>query len=480
MVIARKIAYNVVASSISKLLSTVLALVSIGFITRYLGTDGFGDYATVLAFLSFFAAIADLGLYSISTREISRHGADEEKIIGNIFSLRLISSLAVFIISPAIIMFFPYPAEVKEGILIAVASFVFSSGYQVLNGVFQKNLAMDKVALGELIGKAVQVVIIIFAVKLRLGFNWIIASLLINMIINFLIVFLWSRKYIRFKLRFDFGYWKKFLKEAAPIGIGSAIVFVYFKIDTIFLSVMKNAGDVGIYNAAYKVLENITFFPAMIVGLVLPIMSNTIFHNKKRFKEVADNTIKFFVILVVPMIIGTLFLSEGIINLIGGGAFGASANVLRVLVFALTAIFFGSFFNNILIAGNRQKKLLYIWSFAAVINIVLNLIFIPKFSYFAAAYVSVLTETVVAGAASYFVIKELKYFPEVEKMGGILFSGIIMAVFLLAFRGHGFFLPALSSALVYFVSLWAFQAVKSSEITSIITKKGVEEYEELP
>ena len=70
MVIARKIAYNVLVSSVSKILSTALALAAIGFIARR-GTGEFGDYATVLAFLSFFSAVSDLGLYQFSTREIS-------------------------------------------------------------------------------------------------------------------------------------------------------------------------------------------------------------------------------------------------------------------------------------------------------------------------------------------------------------------------------------------------------------------------
>ena len=163
MVVAKKIAYNVVVSSISKALATVLALVSIGFITRYLGKEGFGDYATLLAFLAFFTAIADLGLYHISTREISRAGANEEKVIGNIFSLRLVASFFVVIISPIIIFFLPYPPIVKQGIFIVALSFLFSSSYQMLNGVFQKNLAMDRVVLAELIGKIVQVLVIIIS-----------------------------------------------------------------------------------------------------------------------------------------------------------------------------------------------------------------------------------------------------------------------------------------------------------------------------
>src|SRR5476651_625108 len=99
MVIARKIAYNVVFNVITKILSTILALVAIGFITRYLGTQGFGDYSTVLAFFSFFGSLADLGLYAITAREILRENADEEKILGNAFTLRFLSSLLVFFLS---------------------------------------------------------------------------------------------------------------------------------------------------------------------------------------------------------------------------------------------------------------------------------------------------------------------------------------------------------------------------------------------
>jgi O-antigen/teichoic acid export membrane protein len=100
-------------------------------------------------------------LYAITAREISRENADEKKILGNAFSLRLLSSLAVFILSPAIIYFLPYSSEVKMGIIVAAASFVFSSTYMVLNGVFQKNLAMDKVAMVEIIGKIIQVAMVV-------------------------------------------------------------------------------------------------------------------------------------------------------------------------------------------------------------------------------------------------------------------------------------------------------------------------------
>jgi O-antigen/teichoic acid export membrane protein len=125
MVLARKIAYNVVLNSLLKVTSTVvLSLLSIRLMTGYLGQEGFGKYATILAFFAFFTALADLGLGSVTAREISREGADEGRILGNVVALRLVSSIASRF--APIIVFSDYGPEVKIGILIAALT-VFST-----------------------------------------------------------------------------------------------------------------------------------------------------------------------------------------------------------------------------------------------------------------------------------------------------------------------------------------------------------------
>ncbi len=483
MAIARKIAYNVVFNVITKILSTILALVSIGFIMQYLGKGGFGDYSTVLAFFAFFGSAADLGLYSITAREISRPNADEKKIVGNALALRLTSALAVFIIAPIFVYFLPYSTNVKLGILIAAASFVFSGTYMILNGVFQKNLAMDKVASVEVIGKLLQVVIIILAVKLNpaqvdhdRGFIIIILSVLASMMLNFSIVVFLARKYVPLSLQFDFAYWKKFLIEAIPLGFSSLIVFVYFKADTILLSVIKinnatNNDAVGLYNAAYKVLENITFFPAMIIGLIFPLLSRHIFSDRQEFSRIANETLKVFIILIVPLVIGTLFLANGVIHLIGGDDFAASANILRILIFALVFIFFSSLFNNILISSNQQKKLIIPLILCAVFNITANIIFIPIYSYNAAAVISVLTEFFVVLAGFFLVSKYVKFTPHVSNFSKILFSGFFMSLFLYLFRGGNFFFLALGSSGVYILFLWLTKTITQKDISSIFSNK---------
>lgn len=479
MAVARKIAYNVFFNATAKILATVLALISIGFITRYLGKDGFGDYATVLAFFSFFGSLADLGLYSIATREISRVGADEKKIMGNVFSLRVFSALIVFALSPLIFLL-PYSYELKLGIIIAAASFVFSSSYSVLNGIFQKYLAMDRVAITELAGKVIQLGIIIFAVKMKFGFSTIIFSLLAYMIFNFLVIFFLSRKYIPFKIEIDFAYWKKFIKESLPMGIAAIITFLYFKMDTIMLSMMKSSADVGIYNAAYKVIENITFFPAMVIGLILPLTSRYIFTDKEKFRQISDKTFKVFILLIIPVVVGALFLADGIIRLIGGIGFAESAQVLRIIVFSLAFIFFGNFFNNLLLAGNLQKKLMSVLAICAVFNISLNFFLIPKYSYLGSAYTSVLTEMLVVIFGFYLSRKHLRYVPQLKNSWRALISGLAMAVFLFLFQGTNFFFLALGSAAVYFIFLYLAKAISQEEIKSLFNREKVQIEEIFP
>jgi len=470
MFIARKIAYNVLVSATGKVLSTILALVGIGLITRYLGKEGFGNYATALAFFSFFGAIADLGVYSIATREISRPGADEKTIIGKVFSLRIISALAVLAVTPLITLFLPYSSEVKQAILISAAAFVFSSSYLVLNGVFQKNLAMDKVAISELIGKIVQVAIIFLAVQQNLGFITVMLSVLFSMIVNFILVFLWSRKYIKFKISLDLAYWKHFLKESFPMGISVVVTFIYFKMDTILLSVMKSSADVGIYNAAYKVIENISFFPGMIIGLVLPIMSYRIISDREKFEDISNKIFKLFVLLAVPIVIGTLFLADGIISIIGGAGFSESGNVLRILIFALAFIFFGNISNTILLSGGLQKKLMYALSFCAVFNVVVNILVIPKYSYIGTAVVSAATEFLVVAVTFYLIAKNLSYKPKMENFGKVAVTGLAMAAFLYFLKDLNFFILLLGSAFVYFFILWLIRGITTAEVKSIFKK----------
>ena len=81
----RSIFANFSIASLSRLILGGISLVIVAFLTRYLGVSGYGDYSTILAYLFLFTILADLGLYSMLVREISRPNVDESNIASNIF-----------------------------------------------------------------------------------------------------------------------------------------------------------------------------------------------------------------------------------------------------------------------------------------------------------------------------------------------------------------------------------------------------------
>ena len=471
MSVPRKIIYNVVVSSASKILSTVLALVGIGLITRYLGQETFGFYITAIAFFLFFESLGDWGLNQTVTREISRPNADEEEILSKIFGLRIAVSLLVLAIAPIIIfVFLPYTIELKQVLLIISFAFFFSSLRQILVGLFQKRLKMDQISITELVGKLIQVGLIYLGVKLDLGFNFIIVTLLITMAFNFVIVFWLSRRFLRFSPKIDIAYWKNFLKQSLPIGLSVLITFVYFKADSIVLSLLQPAEEVGIYGASYKIIENLSFFPAMIVGLTMPIFAFNVFSNRKKFDFVVNKNFKIFLILVFPLVIGTLFLAEDIINVIAGPDFKESVTVLRIIIFSVAFIFFGNLFNNMLIAAKLQKQLFWALLVCAVFNLTSNIIFIPKYSYLATSYASVATEFLVITLGASILYKKLKFVPNFEGFVPVLLSSGLLALFLWLFSGLPFFVLVIASPVVYFAGIIIFKGISKEEIMIFMKK----------
>jgi len=471
MNLTQKIALNAAVSSGARITELAISLVIIGLITRFLGESGFGDYATVLAFVYIFTVLADLGLYSIVVREISREGADEEKIINSALTLRMIGGLLILGSAYFISLFFPYSSQIQIGIAIAAAGFWFLSNCQVLMGLFQKRLRLDKVALAELAGRIIQLAavwIVIYhpmAVYCDTPLHGIIFALALGAALNFLIILYFTSGYLKLKPRFDFSYWKYLLKQSFPLAISAILVMIYFKLDTIFLSVMKTSEAVGIYSLSYKILESLIFFPAMIVGLAMPLMSKTFSTDRQKFYNIIQRTLNFLIIIIVPLAVGTLFASEKIIRLVGGAeGFADSPMVLNILVFAIVMIFLGALFSNVIIAANKQKFLAQIYFLGAVVNVIANFIFIPRYSYYGAAATTVLTEILVTILMIAVIIKTIKYIPSFKIFFKALFASGAMALALYYFSHLNIFYLLIIGTAVYFPVLYLIGGISKEEI----------------
>lgn len=468
MSLLKQVARNTIIQIVGKIIGSFLALLSVGLMLRYLGQVGFGQYTTIIGFLSMFSVLADLGLYLVVTREISKPKANEEKIVSNAFTLKLVGAVIILSLAPLIALFFPYNQVVKLGILAGTVSFLFVLLNQVLIGIFQKYLNMTGVTVGEITGRLVWLLGILFVIKMNLGLIVLILTIAFSNFINFIIVFILAQKYVKIRLAFDLVFWKYLLKIAAPLAISVIFNLIYFKVDTVILSVFKPERDVGIYGAPYKVLESLITFAAIFAGILLPILSKYIIEDFEKFKRLYRRGFDVIAIFILPLIVGVVMLARPIMVFFGGGEFAESENVLRILIFACGAIYFSHLFGNSVVACNEQKKMMWIYFSTATTSIILNLVLIPPFSYYGAAISVLISEIIVCLALALVVYKKTRVFPQFKVFGKSLFATMVMALFIYFSPGFYFLITAACAAIIYFAILYLLRGFSKEVVLEIV------------
>lgn len=446
------IPHNFGIAALSRLAIGGISLIVVGFLTRNLGPAGYGQYSLILAYLYVFTSLADMGLSTILVREISREDADEKYISDNIFTLRLVLIVGFCLVGIFLALALNYPVQVKLGIAIASIFGVLSSMSQVMMGIFQKYLRVYFVSLADVIARVIQlcmVLILVFTRPTLLNFIW---AVVLSEAVHFALIFFFSRRIIKVKMAFDLKYWREIFVVSFPIAISLVFVLLYFKMDTVLLSLMKPSYDVGVYSAAYKVLEAIIFLPALYIGLVMPVLSRHAFGDRDEFLKAYRRSFDILAIFAIPIMAYLYLRATDIINLIGGHDFSQSVGVLKVLSIAIMLIFFGNLAGNALVALNLQKKGVWVYLVGAVFNVGANLVLIPRYTFMATAWTTVLTELLITYLLFWLIKKQTRATVCFSTSAKSVLAACITALIL--YFGHFHFIVFSLLSLIYFPILY--------------------------
>jgi len=480
MRLSTKIAYNTIIQVVSKVISTALALMAVAIITRQLGQTGFGEYTTIVTFLSFFAIAADLGLTLITVQMISKPDIDEDYVLGNLFGLRLVTALLFLAPAPLVAIFFPYSAVIKTGIIIASFSFLFIALNQVLVGIFQKNLRMDKVSIADIVSRIFLVIGIVIVYKLQYGLLSILLVTSLSSLVNFLFHFYFSRRFTIIKLRFDFHFWREIMIKSWPLALTITLNLIYLKTDTLLLSIIDRPSDIGIlaevglYGAAYKVIDVLITLPFMFAGIILPILTLSWSQGRKEeFNNVLQKSFNVMAIIAIPLIFGTQFVAKDIMVLVAGKEFASSGRILQILIIAASMIFLGNMLAHAVIAIEKQKNIITAYLFTAITSVIGYLFFIPQYSYLAAAWVTVYSESIVAIASAYIVWKYTRFLPNIKIFFQAGFASILMGLSMWGlqyFHINNLLVVITLAIIVYFFFLFLFNGLNRKEVFEMLKR----------
>jgi O-antigen/teichoic acid export membrane protein len=391
--IYKKIIVNTSTQFGSRVVSVLLSLISVGLLTRYLGTDEYGNFTLVFTYISFFAVLSDIGFNQVVVREFASGKEKGVLVKASLLNLKLILTILSIIFPILALYLFPYSNYLKGAIIIG--AFAVAVGNMVSYGtsILQSQLSLDLVALLDLLMKLVTVIAVFCFTRIQLNLYFIIGTVFIGNFVGLVAAFLFVKKHIAFRFYLDTKLTKRMLKLGVPVGISAFLALLYFKVDTIMLSLMRSSTEVGIYSLSFRLLENILMLWGLYMASIFPLWSKFFANSEySKYKSLLrDTLLVLFGLSIVVIFCGYAF-SPLIMRVLGGSKFFSSMQPFKILLLATPFFFLNSIFYYIILSFGKTKYLLLPLVASLFINILINLYAIPKYGYIGTSVTTVITE----------------------------------------------------------------------------------------
>lgn len=461
---AKLITKNATYLLFGRIATGLLSLLLMAFIARKLGVDKFGTYTLALTIAGIFGVASDFGSSYLTIREVARDKTKTGKYLLNGTIVKILLNVLFFLIFFVFVQYF-YSITFRTAIYLACVASIFGMFAHFYISFFNAYEKMHFTAiLSSLQSISISVVCLVI---LLIGINRINYLFYGHILVNFLMVLI--SIVLLFKIispqlsNFDPGFSWRFLKRSIPFGLFFMGGVIYFQTDTVMLSIMKDQVAVGLYQAPMRLVTTLEIIPSLLSTAMYPAICRTYVHSREEAGIMMMKALKYMLFLGLPIAMGMTLLSKEIIFLVFGDKFMSSILLLQILSWIIPIRFCGHILGTALSASDNQKIRAWATGLSAFLNIGLNLILIPKYSYNGAAFASVITGGFLVIFYYYSIKKEFRH----VALGKILFSPVascvIMGAVVYLIRDLNVFGIITVGIVVYFVCLILFKGINGDD-----------------
>jgi O-antigen/teichoic acid export membrane protein len=410
----------------AQVFTTLGAIFVAGFVASRLGDEGFGELNGADSFVMLFSPIVFAGIQVILIREIvsantSKKLSEAEKTavaqraLGDAIVLRLVMTPVfiglVWLIAPLVI-----PQIRHILIWIAIITWFLNMYQQTFTIPIESSERMHFMAIGSTIAQVVGMALSVVAVILVMGPEGVLGARATGMASAFLyLIVILSVVFYRPKFDFNIKRYTKILKQGAPLAIYYLMGLILLEIDKTMLTFMASLtedslvvqvipwippasvtgvglDDVGQYSSATILAYKFEMVVMAFQTAIIPSLVTTWAEGKTSFEQMLGRSVRFVLILGVPMAIGTGFIARDIMDLIYDDQYLAASHVLGIIIWFIPFQFMNRILASSLAATEREKWVPICVAVAVLANVVLNSVFIPLWNYEGAGIATVITE----------------------------------------------------------------------------------------
>ena len=383
---------NIGYLTIGQVISQIISLIGVLYIPRLLGPEGYGDYQTVLSYVSVFTVFTFTGLNKVAlrngSRDISKLSGEIESIIGGRHLFSFFAALSTIIVA----FILKYDGELILYISIYVFWLWIRTIESTVNLIFQ---AHQELIYFSIFGVVKSILLSSSLIAVLLLGGGIVELLIIDLIVSAIVILISynkSRSFTSFNFFSPVKLDPKILKEGLVFSLLSFFNVLGSKIDVVMISLIGTPLEVGIYAVANSVVRKGLLASRAISTSIFPLYSKQAVTSMNRavlHKHSLLSLIPSFLIVIVFFVGSSWF-----VNNIIGVDFAYSADIMKVLSFYLLFHYLCLPYDVALQATYSEKALVKIRAGLAILNIGANYVLYDMFGIIGIAISSILVKVI--------------------------------------------------------------------------------------
>ena len=407
-------------------------------VQNLVGDESYGFYFALFNFSMILNILLDVGITNFNNRNISRYNFLLPKHLSNIVGLKLVLAIVYAIFSLIIAGIIGY-SKVQFHLLFFL---IFNQFLVSFTLYLRSNItALQFFRTDSLLSVLDRSLMILICSLLlytnilggQFSIQWFVYAQTISYIITAVITFaIVLQKAGRFKIRFDLKFFFVFLRKSYPYALLILLMALYNRIDSVMLERLLDGTtgheQAGIYAQAFRLLDAVSMFGALVAGLLLPIFSKMI----KEREPIGDVVKLSFTLLMIPAIViavSSVYYDVEIMSLLYTSNTAFSADILGILMIGFVGIASTYIFGTLLTANGSMKQLNIMAFFGVLLNVGLNLILIPRMQAYGSAYASLTTQLFTGAAQLILALVIFKLKPRFSYVLRIfIFTAVVIAL----------------------------------------------------
>ena len=369
----RNMAYASVSAASAGLL--LVLFVAAG---RTLGDAEFGKFSFALALGTIFETLMDFGLHQVTIRAVARDKSQATALLHHTLGIKLVWTIGALAALVATATILRPEWDVRLACYLLGGSLVLRSYMLTIRGVLQ---GLERFGWDSLVVVADRAILLVFGVAVLAAGGGLrglaIAFVAARGVALALSAWMTHVQLGGLGLRFDRAIWRELQTTALPLGFFLVVLNLYSYVDGVMLGVMRGDVETGLYTAAYRVYEGMSYAPSVIAAVLTPRLSALFVTDRARHRRLALLGVAASTALAVLIGAVAYQLAEPLMTWLFGGDFAAAARPFRILCVGLGFVFAIWVLHAIAISVNRERLLLTTGIIGLVVNVALNLYLIP-------------------------------------------------------------------------------------------------------